>query len=188
MKLHAILVAGALLCASLVAGPAFAQAVVDAAAPVAVVATPATQAAVQEQAWWSGLASEALTALASIASLAVATLAPFALSYIRSKSKLAAVLISQAMADRMVLGIQNQIRAEAVKLKDQLPKDASGASVVSSVNKDRIVASAQPKIEAAFKETLQRFDKKPGSQAVTDMILGHVESALQAQPYPLNKG
>jgi hypothetical protein len=179
MKLTVTVVAGALALACMLAGPAFAQAVVTAAAPVAVVATPATQAAVQEQAWWSGLASEAITALAGLISLAVATLAPFALAYIRSKSRLAGILISQALFDKLVLGIQNQIRAEAEKLKGKLP----GGMLPPELSPDAkaaIANAAQPRIEAAFKDTLQHFGKAPGSQAVRDMILGHVETALKA--------
>lgn len=148
--------------------------------------------------WWTDLANQVITAGVAVVTAAVAALSPFAFQWLRSKSKLAAVLVSQAMLDKLAIGINAQIRAEAEKLKQKLdPKTAkaealSEAAPVTIAQKEEIVANAQPKIEAAFKETLRHFGKEPGSQAVTDMILGRVDDALAKPavvvPFPQNKG
>lgn len=145
-------------------------------APVVVAATPATAEAVKEAAWWSGLANEMIAALTAVATAAVAAIAPFLLQWIRNRSKLAAVFVTQAMLDKLVLGIQNQIRAEAEIVKQKIPGALDER--LSPSLKAEIVARAQPKIETAFKETLQHLNKKPGSSAITDMILGRVDEAL----------
>lgn len=178
MKLSAFVAATMLIALLAIPTEVFAQAVA-AAGEVAIVATPATQEAVQDQAWWSGLAAQAITALAGFVTLAIASLAPIIYQFIRSKSKLAAVLLSQAMFDKLVAGINAQIIAEAEKLKVKV-----GGETLEPETKAAIAHAAQPKIEAAFKETLQHFDKKPGSQSITDMILGRVEAAV-AKPGPV---
>lgn len=178
--LRALIVALALAFVS----PVLAQEVAAVVGPI-VQATPATTEAVQDAAWWSGLADQAITALTGLLTLAVATLAPFLLTFIRSRSKLAAVLLSQAMFDKLIAGINNQIRVEAEDLRRRVP----GHEITPEL-KQQIVARAQPKIEARFKETLKHFDKAPGSPATADMILGRVETALAKPelPYPLNRG
>lgn len=174
MKLKALFVAAPLL---VLATLAFAQV----AAPVIVASTPATTEAVQNSAWWSGMANEVITVLAGLATAAVAALSVPVFNYIRSKSTLAAMFVTQAMIDRMVAGIQNIIRASAVDLEHKIgtaPTTATGNTILTQDQKKQIAAAAQPKVEAAFKETLQRIGKTPGSQAINDMILGHVDQAL----------
>lgn len=144
----------------------------------------AQTATVGQAYWWASLADEAVAALAAVATAAVAALAPVAFSFVRSKSRLAAVLVSQAMLDKLVQGIQNQIRAEAEKLQDRIPGGRVPASGLSLENKKDLAANVAPKIETAFKETLAHFDKKPGSQEVKDMILGQIEPALKVEPAP----
>lgn len=161
---------------------AFAQAV----APVIVASTPATTEAVQNSAWWASTANEVITWLAGVAIVAFGSLSVPVFNYIRSKSTLAAMFVTQAMIDRMVAGIQNIIRASAVDLEHKIgtaPATAAGNAILSQDQKKQIAAAAQPKVEAAFKETLQRIGKTPGSQAINDMILGHVDAAL-APPAP----
>jgi hypothetical protein len=102
------------------------------------------------------------------------------------------MLLSQARLDKLNAGIQNQIRAEAEKLKGRLPGGELPAGLTPDA-KNAIVTATQPKIEAAFKETLDHFKKAPGSAAVHDMILGHVEAALAPAkpaplPFPQNRG
>lgn len=179
MKLKALFVAAPLL---VLATLAFAQAV----APVIVASTPATTQAVQDSAWWASTANEVITWLAGVAIVAVGSLSVPIFNYIRSKSTLAAMFVTQAMIDRMVAGIQNIIRASAVDLEHKIgtaPATAAGNAILSQDQKKQIAAAAQPKVEAAFKETLQRIGKTPGSQAINDMILGHVDAAL-APPAP----
>jgi hypothetical protein len=180
MKLKALFVAALLLAPVTLA---FAQV----AAPVVVTSTPATAEAVQNTAWWAGMANEVITVLAGLATASVAALAVPVFNYIRSKSTLAAMFVTQAMIDRMVAGIQNIIRASAIDLERKLgtiPATASGNAVLTQDQKRQVAAAAQPKVEAAFKETLERIGKVPGSQAINDMILGHVDQAL-AKPAPV---
>lgn len=144
--------------------------------PVIVAATPATTEAVKDAAWWAGMADAVIAALATVATTAVAVIVPILFAWLKNKSKLASVFVTQAMLDKLVLGIQNQIRAEAEIVKQKIPGAHDGP--FTPALKAEIVARAQPKIETAFKETLQHLDKKPGSSAVTDMILGRVDEAL----------
>lgn len=185
MNLKALFVAGALALALLLPGggtgtaPAFADTVavtgdsITTPAPIVVAATPATTEAVKEAAWWSKAADVVISGLASVAGLAVAALAVPLFNYIRRKSTLAALFVTQAMVDKMVAGIQNIIRAQATELEHRL-----GTDQLSPEQKKQVAAAAQPKVEKAFKETLARVGKKPGSQDIQDLILGHVDQAL----------
>lgn len=142
-------------------------------APVVVAATPATTEAVKEAAWWSATANLVITGLGTVLSAAVAALAIPAVGWLRQRSSLAALFVTQAMIDRMVLGIQNIIRAQATDLEHRL-----GTEQLSPAQKKDVAAIAQPKVEEAFKETLKKLGKTPGSAEVRDLILGHVEQAL----------
>lgn len=172
MKLNAILVAGVVALASTIA---VAQTVV-APAVVPVVAVDPNS--------WQGWLGQAYTALVDIAVLAVPVVGGFLATYLRSKSKLAGVLLSQALLDKLVLGIQNQIRAEAEKLKDHIPGVPDGtqfnASNLTLATKKDIATAVEARIKPAFKETLDKL--KPAD--LHNMILGHIEPALKATPVP----
>lgn len=185
----------ALVAALSFSAPVFAQEGGVVVAPVATVAdatvvapTPAVEKAVVEQAWWAGLADQMIAALATIAVAAVGTLTPFAVQFIRSRSKLAGVLITQGLVDKMSGAIQNQIRVEADKLRLRVNPDAQ----LSTVEKTAIVQRVQPVIAERFKETRAHLNMGAESKKLSDMILGRVDEALAQPasaplPYPLNK-
>lgn len=167
-------------------------AVAQTAATVIVASTPATTEAVQNSAFWSEIANIVIAGFGAIASAVVATLAKPAYQWLSNRSSLAAMFVTQAMVDKMVAGIQNIIRAQAANLEHRLGTDAP----LTNDQKKQLAVSAQPKVEEAFKETLARVGKTPGSQAINDMILGHVDQALAkpttvavpAIPFPLSRG
>lgn len=164
MKLKALFVAA--LALALVPALAFAQEV----APIVVAATPATTEAVVEQSWWAAMADQAITAAAYMATAMAPIITAFLANMLWSYSKLSKIVFSQAMLDKLNAGIIAFIRAEAEKLHEKFGVEPSPQA------KEQIIAAAQPKIEAAFKESLKHFDKS-GSQ-VTDMIRARVETAL----------
>lgn len=125
--------------------------------------------------------SELIQGMTAIALAAVPILAGAAVVWLRSKWRLAGVLITQSLLDKMILAIQNQIRAEAEKVKGRLisvPGSLSpnGSVVLSSMDKQAIAATVAPKIAADFPDTLKRLGKDPAT--LKDMVLGHVEPAL----------
>lgn len=157
----------ALACAILaVATSAFAQDV----APVVVAATPATTQAIVEQSWWASLADQAIAAVAYVLTVVVPIVSVFLAKMLWDSSSLSRILFSQAMLDKLNAGIIAFIRAEAEKLHEKFGADPTPQA------KEQIIAAVQPKLEAAFKESLRHFDKS-GSQ-VTDMIRARVETAL----------
>lgn len=165
MRQKALFVAA--LALALVPALAFAQEVV---APVVVAATPATTQAIVEQSWWASMADQAITAGAYMLTAAVPILTAFLANMLWASSKLSKILFSQSMLDKLNAGIIAFIRAEAEKLHEKFGVDPSPQA------KEQIIASVQPKVEVAFKESLRHFDKS-GSQ-VTDMIRARVETAL----------
>lgn len=123
--------------------------------------------------------------LLTVATGAVPILTGFLAKMLWSQSRLAAILFSQAMLDKLNAGIIAFIRAEVERRRLAKPAaltakaEAMTAAVPLTVQaKEEVVAAVQPKVEAAFKETLAHFDKKPGSEAVRDMIFGRLNEAL----------
>lgn len=138
------------------------------------------------------LYTELINAIAAILVAAVPIITGAIVMWLRSRWKLAGILASQARMDKLNAAIQNQIRAEAEKLKDRYAPAVGGPGgqvIAPSINapgaKGAIVNAVVPKIEEAFKETLNHFDIKKGSPYLKDIILGQVETAIKAPDKPV---
>lgn len=177
----ATLILGAAL---LMGGPvsdSFAQTAAVVATDATIVApTPAVEQAVVEQSEWAKTLNQLLTAFVGFLTAAVGVLAPVLFTYIRSRSKLAGILIGQALQDKLTAAMQNQIRVEAGKLGVQI---GAGALPLTMNDKKAITEKVQPVIERRFQQTLKHFGKPDGSGTVRDMIIGRVDEAL-AKPAP----
>lgn len=132
-------------------------------------------------------ADQAWGLLLTVTTAAVPILTGFLAMMIRSQWRFTGALLSQALLDKLNAGILAFIRAEIEKRRlatGATKAEAAAAAPVTAEAKRDIVASVQPKIERAFKETLAHFGKEPGSEAVTDMILGRVEEAIKPAAVP----
>lgn len=152
----------------------------------------AQEVVVQQPTTWSELANAALAALAAVLVAAVPLIGLTLRNLIAQRSKVAAAAYDNFIRERLEAGAIAFLRAEEERLKQLLahPGTASSSPAPSTIaGRQQIVAAAQPKFEAAFKESLEHFGKR-GDQ-VKDFLLGRVETAL-AKPetvvaYPLQK-
>lgn len=185
-------VLGLLLLCLLFAEPTFAQSAAVTADGTAVVAvtpvveaTPATTAAVEDAAWWSGLADQFLIGLSTLVAGAVAFAVKWLGDFIRSKNKLAGMAYDKLAGDKLSEGAIRFLLAEIEKLRQRIP----GHGEIDASTRERLVEAAAPKLQEEYKTTLKHFDK--GSAGVLDFLRARVaEAVTQSEanlPYPMKK-
>lgn len=147
-----------------------------AVAPAVVVpATPAVVEAVKDEAWWGKLANQLISGFATLLGTAAAALIAVGVQYVRQKSVIARIAITDAMVERLNKGAKGIINSEAELLKQKLgvADDVTDPSV-----RQIITENATVKVAENFRDTLKKIGVTDPDK-LQDFVRGRVDEALK---------
>lgn len=143
-------------------------------APVVVAPSPATTHAIVDAASWSKLVDQIFAAIGTVLGLAVTTGIGFGVQYLRQKSAIARVVLTDSIVNRVEKGAIGIINSEAERLRQKVntPDDVNDPDV-----RKVITENATVKVAENFKESLQTLGVTAPNK-IEDFVRGRVEKAL----------